>query len=125
MLLISGALAGIGTIAALLFFGVAPGAGFALGSAATIVNFMWLHRAVEALVERMLRSGKRISRLRIVLGFLGRYGLVAILAYAIFKSSARAFAAFLTALPLPILAAMCEAIYEALLNIKDADSANS
>jgi ATP synthase I chain len=125
MLHISFALAVAGLTIVVLLFGMTAAAGFAIGAAVTIFNFVWLHRAVEALIQRMLRGGKGDSRFRMTLGFLGRYGLVALIAYAIFKSSGHAFAAFLAALPLPILAAMCEAVYEAVLNVKDTDSANT
>lgn len=116
----------VGTVVALVMFQVAASVGFALGSAVTILNFVWLHRAAEALIGRMLSDGKTAgSRFRITLGFVGRYTLVGLIAYAIFESSAYAFYGFLMALPLPIVAAMCEAAYEAFSSVKDPDSANS
>lgn len=125
MIRISIVLAGIGAVAAFAVWGTAATIGFALGSIAAILNFVWLHRAAEALIGRMLSDRNTRSRFRITLGFLGRYTLVGLIAYAIFKSSAQAFGAFLAALPLPIIAAMCEAAYEAFLNVKDPDSANT
>ena len=125
MLRVSLVLAVAGAIGAAALFGAAAGAGFAVGSAVSILNFIWLHRAVEALIHRMLQQPAMNSRLRVALAYLSRYGLVVIIAYAIFKSSTRAFGAFLAALPLPVLAAMCEAAYEALANVKDPDSANT
>jgi ATP synthase I chain len=125
MIRFSLALAGIGAAAAFAVWGMAATIGFALGSIAAILNFVWLHRAAEALIGRMLSDQNTGSRFRITLGFLGRYSLVGLIAYAIFKSSAQAFGAFLAALPLPIVAAMCEAAYEAFLNVKDPDSANT
>lgn len=125
MLRISIALGGLGTLLAVAVFGPWAAVGFALGSVVAILNFVWLHRAAQALIGRMLSDRNSGSRFRIVLGFLGRYTLVGLIAYAIFKSSAQAFGAFLAALPLPIVAAMCEAAYEAFLNVKDPDSANT
>lgn len=125
ILRISLVLAVVGTIAGWMIFDAVVAAGFALGAAATILNFVWLHRVVAALVDRMLSQGEGSSRARMTLSFLGRYGLVALIAYAIFKGSTQAFSAFLTALLLPILAAMCEGVYEAFLNIKDPGSTDT
>ena len=127
MVRISIALAFLGTLLALALAMFRPPAavGFALGSVVAIMNFVWLHRAAQAVIGRMLSEKNTGSRFRITMGFLGRYTLVGLIAYAIFKSSAQAFGAFLAALPLPIVAAMCEAAYEAFLNVKDLDSANT
>src|SRR5215468_6025355 len=122
---ISVALGAAGAIAGLAAYNAAVAAGFLLGSVAAILNFVWLHHAVTTLVDRMLNQGQSGSRARITLSFLGRYALVALFAYAIFKSSTQAFGAFLIALPLPILAAMCEAAYEAFANVKDPDSTDT
>ena len=125
ILRISVVLAVAGIIAGAVIFNPVVAAGFALGALATILNFVWLHRVVEALVDRMLSPGGGSSRARMTLSFLGRYALVALIAYAIFKGSSQAFRAFLIALPLPILAAMCEGAYEAFLNIKDSGSSGT
>jgi hypothetical protein len=125
MVRISVVLGLMGTLVALMAFRFPAAVGFALGSVVTILNFVWLHRAAKALVGRMLSERGAGSRFQIVLGFVGRYTLVALIAYAIFKGSAQAFGAFLAALPLPIVAVMCEAAYEAFLNVKDPDSANT
>lgn len=125
MLRICFVLAGIGAVAAFAVWGAAATVGFALGSIVAVLNFVWLHHAAQALIGRMLNERNTASRFRMTLGFLGRYTLVGLIAYAIFKSSAQAFGAFLAALPLPIVAAMCEAAYEAFLNVKDPDSANT
>src|SRR5262249_21628203 len=110
---ISAVLGLTGVIAGFIAFHASVAAGFALGAVAAILNLVWLHRAVESLVDRMLSQAQPAPRARIMLSFFGRYALVALIAYAIFKSSTPAFGAFLIALPLPILAAMCEAAYEA------------
>ena len=45
------ALAGVGTLGILLFARVRFGAGFAIGSGLGILNYIWLHNIVEALVN--------------------------------------------------------------------------
>ncbi|MCI0349023.1 MAG: ATP synthase subunit I [Acidobacteriales bacterium] len=112
----------MGSVIALAAYGVAAAAGFVAGAAASVLNFVWLHRGVAVLVDRMLSQGEAGARSRVLLSLFLRYALVALIAYVIFKSSARAMGAFLIALPLPILAAMCEAAYEAFVNVKDPGS---
>jgi hypothetical protein len=87
--------------------------GFAAGAAVSCLNFRALQRSVEALADRIVNHNSREKGSRIVLRFLLRYGLVAALAYAIFKGSALAFRGFLWGLCLPVAAMMIEAGYEA------------
>ena len=87
--------------------------GVAAGAAVSYVNFRALSKSVEALAERVVnRQSKEKGRV-IVFRFLVRYSLVAIVAYAIFKSSALAFRGFLWGLCLPVVAMMIEAAVEA------------
>jgi ATP synthase I subunit len=87
--------------------------GFAAGSAVSYINFHLLVRGVEGLADRVVnRQSKEKGRV-IVWRFLLRYGLVAIIAYAIFKGSALAFRGFLWGLCLPVVAMMIEAAVEA------------
>jgi len=88
-------------------------AGFAAGSAVSYVNFRVLVRGVESLADRVVNRQSREKGRVIVLRFLLRYGLVALIAYAIFKSSAVAFRGFLWGLCLPVVAMMIEAAVEA------------
>jgi hypothetical protein len=87
--------------------------GVAAGSAVSYVNFRTLIRGVEALGDRIVNRQSKERGWAIVLRFLVRYGLVAIVAYAIFKSSALAFRGFLWGLCLPVAAMMAEAGVEA------------
>ena len=87
--------------------------GFAAGAAVSYLNFHLLVRGVEGLADRVVnRQSKEKGRV-IVWRFLLRYGLVAIIAYAIFKGSALAFRGFLWGLCLPVVAMMIEAAVEA------------
>jgi hypothetical protein len=87
--------------------------GFAAGSAVSYINFHVLVRGVESLADRVVNRQSREKGRIIVLRFLLRYGLVAVIAYAIFKSSALAFHGFLWGLCLPVVAMMIEAGVEA------------
>lgn len=103
----------IGTAAATGFVGWRAGAGVALGSLAGYINFRWLHRGSELMVERMLKQSSRGSGLKLWLAFVVRYALVIACIYAIFRGSTLLFYGFLVALGFPIVAAIGEGIYEA------------
>ncbi len=87
--------------------------GFAAGAAVSYINFLALTRGVEGLAERIVNRHSREKGRKIVLHFLARYGLVAAVAYAIFKGSALAFRGFLCGLCVPVAAMMIEAGFEA------------
>ena len=95
------------------FYGWVGAVGVAAGSAVSYINFRTLIRGVEALGDRIVNRQSKERGLAIVLRFLVRYGLVGIVAYAIFKSSALAFRGFLWGLCLPVAAMMAEAGVEA------------
>jgi hypothetical protein len=97
----------------LWFYGWAGAIGVAAGSAVSYINFRTLIRGVEALGDRIVNRQSKERGWAIVLRFLVRYGLVGIVAYAIFKSSALAFRGFLWGLCLPVAAMMAEAGVEA------------
>ncbi|HYU46534.1 MAG TPA: hypothetical protein VEK84_10200, partial [Terriglobales bacterium] len=77
------------------------------------INFLALARGVEGLAERIVDRHSREKGRKIVLRFLMRYGLVATVAYAIFKSSGLAFRGFLWGVCLPVAAMLLEAGFEA------------
>jgi len=87
--------------------------GGAAGSAVSYINFRALSRGVEALADRVVNRASKEKGRVIVFRFVLRYGLVAVVAYAIFKSSALAFRGFLWGLCLPVAALMVEAGVEA------------
>ncbi len=94
------------------FYRWAGSIGFAFGAAVSYVNFRSLTRGVEGLADRIVNQNSREKGGRIVLRFLLRYGLVAAVAYAIFRGSSLAFRGFLWGLCVPVAALMAEAAWE-------------
>jgi hypothetical protein len=86
--------------------------GFVFGAAVSYINFQSLKRSVEGLADRIVDQNSREKGGLIVLRFLLRYGLVAVVAYAIFKSSSLAFRGFLWGLCVPVAALMAEAVWQ-------------
>jgi hypothetical protein len=96
-----------------LAFGWASALGFAVGAAASWLNFHSLARGVESLADRVVNAHSQERGSMVVARFLLRYLLVGIVAYAIFKGSFYAFRGFLAGLCLPVAAILSEAAYEA------------
>ncbi len=96
----------------LLRFGWKIGLGFVVGCTIAYVNFYWLKRVVTGLADKVTATGKRPSSAGIVLRFVGRYLLMALAAYAIFKISPASLYGLFAGLFLPVGAIMCEAGYE-------------
>jgi len=96
----------------LLRFGWKLALGFVVGSAIAYVNFYCLKRVVTGLADKVTATGKRPSSAGIVLRFTGRYLLMALAAYAIFKVSPASLYGLFAGLFLPVGAIMCEAGYE-------------
>jgi hypothetical protein len=87
-------------------------AGFAFGAVVSYVNFLSLSRGIEGLADRIVNRNSREKGGRVILRFLVRYGLVAAVAYAIFKGPSQAFYGFLWGLCVPVAALMAEAVWE-------------
>jgi len=100
------------------FYGWAGAIGFAAGAAVSYINFRALTRGVEGLAERIVHQHSQEKGRKIVLRFLMRYALVAVVAYAIFKGSALAFRGFLAGLCVPVAAMMIEAGFEAYVALR-------
>ena len=116
------ALSVAGTLLAVLFFTWQSGLGLAIGSLLAYINFVWLHRGTERLAERILASNKTTAtdkseprKVRFAFPFPLRYALLIAVAYVILKSYPRLLIGFIVGLILPILAAMGEGIYEAVV----------
>lgn len=112
----------VGTLAAALLFTWQSGLGLAIGSLLSYINFVWLHRGTERLVERIIASNRATGvgetkprKVRFAFPFPLRYALLIAVAYVILKSYPRLLIGFIVGLILPILAAMGEGIYEALV----------
>lgn len=86
--------------------------GFLAGGAIAILNFVSLKKLVIAFADRVIASEGQQRSSGLVLRFLLRYGLVAVAAYAIFKSSAMSAYGLLAGLGIPAPAIMIEAGYE-------------
>jgi ATP synthase I chain len=99
-------------------YGIPPAAGFAVGALLSWFNFRLLARGVEALGDRIVDRHSRERGHIIVVRFLLRYLLVALIAYAIFKGSLGAFRGFLFGVCTPVAAMMMEAAYEAYMALR-------
>ena len=86
--------------------------GFLGGGAIAVLNFVSLKKLVIAFADRVIYSQGNQRSSGLVLRFVLRYGLVALAAYAIFKSSAMSAYGLLAGLGLPVPAIMIEAGYE-------------
>lgn len=84
---------------------------FVLGGGISLVNFYWLKRTLAALVEAVAVRGRKRSSAGIVLRFVLRYVLIAVAAYAIFRSSAMSMYGLCAGLSLPVGAILIEAAY--------------
>ena len=134
------ALAALG-IAGAWFLAGGPGAiGFAVGATVSSVNFLWLKQAVDALAtkavagadpvtvesEQLEGSGngvpaqpvKRKSGGFVIWKFLGRYGLIGIVAYATLRYTAWNVKALLAGLFLFVAAILAEICVEIALGLK-------
>jgi hypothetical protein len=116
------ALSVAGTLLAALVYTWQSGLGLAIGSLLAYINFVWLHRGTERLVERIIASNTTTAageskprKVRFKFSFPLRYALLIAVAYVILKSYPRLLIGFIVGLILPILAAMGEGIYEAVV----------
>ena len=83
--------------------------GFLVGAAVAYTNFRWLKRTVKALADAVSQAGPPRSRPSVVLRFLMRFVLIALVAYVIFTSYPLAFHGFLGGMFVPVLAIFVEA----------------
>jgi hypothetical protein len=114
MLRITAVLSIAGTGLAALLGGWGSAAGLAIGAVVAYLNSVWLHHGTGLTIQRMLQPGtKQPSQQRVVFSFVGRYLFVLAAAYVILRSYPHARIAFIAGLGLPVIAAMCEGIYEA------------
>ena len=104
----------IGVVLAAFLGGWSSAAGMAAGAIVAALNFVWLHHGTGLTVQRMLTPGSnQPSHQRVAFSFVGRYIFVLAAAYVILRSYPHARIAFIAGLGLPVIAAMCEGIYEA------------
>ena len=113
------ALGVLSSVVVALVLGWRGGLGAMIGAVVGYLNLVWLHHGAAMMVERMLASADKAgSRFRLMLSFVGRYVFLMAIAYAILKSFPSMLKGFTVALFLPVVAATCEGVYEAIVNVK-------
>lgn len=91
-------------------YGISAGIGVAVGTAVAYLNLRSLVRAVEALADRIVEARSTERGGKLVWRFLGRYLLLLVVSYVIFRGSSRAFFGFLAGLCSPVGALMAEGV---------------
>ena len=100
-------------------FGQDAALAFIGGCAIALLNFYWLKRTIAVLIDTAVSStNKKPSPTGVMLRFLGRYVLIAIALYVIFKGSAMSVYGLLGGLSLPVGAVMIEAVYQTFRALK-------
>jgi ATP synthase I chain len=92
--------------------GWAVAAGMLVGTAMGWLNFRWLAASVNAIGDRIVKARSQERGAAIVARGVGRIFLIALVAYGIFAYSVRGLMGFLAGLAMPVIAMMCEAVYE-------------
>ncbi len=83
-------------------------AGFALGASLAILNYFWLHQAIEA----VLGAGSgRVSK-KVIVQFVVRYPLVFAVLYVLYRTGWLPFPAILAGLFVPVAGVLIEAVYQ-------------
>ena len=93
-------------------FGRAVALGFLLGAVISGLNFYWLKQVVSILADGITKNLRRGSPTGVILRFLARYTLIAVIAYAIFSSPTINIYGFFAGLFLPVAAMFGEAFFE-------------
>jgi ATP synthase I chain len=101
----------LGSGAAWVHFGWRVALGFVGGACIAYLNFQSLERIVDALAERTTQSGQAQSGRALVVRFLVRYFLMAVVGYAILSVSRVGVYGLFAGLFLPVAAILCEAAY--------------
>ena len=102
------ALAALATLAVLGAGHTRAAAGFALGATLAIVNYCWLHQAIETLFRA---TSARIPR-GVLLRFILRYPLAALGIYFVYRSGRLPLAAIFAGLFVPVGGVLIEAIVQ-------------
>ena len=106
---------GIGILSLVLIlahFGRAAALGFLVGGVISGLNFYWLKQVVSALADGITENLRRGSATGVIIRFLARYALIAVIAYAIFSSPTLNIYGFFAGLFLPVAAMFGEALFE-------------
>jgi hypothetical protein len=115
----------LGTLAVLVSGRGRTAAGFALGAGLAMVNYYWLHQAIDTLFSL---DHPKLQKL-VVLKFLMRYPLVFAGLYVFYHTGWLPFAAILAGLFVPVAAVLMEAVVQIRAGLKlegtDCDSSVS
>jgi hypothetical protein len=101
-----------GFVTAWAFFGWRLGLGFALGALIAYVNFHWLKKVVAGIADLTVASGTPASSRGLVIRFLLRYFLMALVAFVILTVSRKSLYGLFAGLLLPVTALLCEAVHQ-------------
>lgn len=107
-----GAAGAVCALAVAWFLGWVLAAGLLLGTVLGWTNFRWLAASVNAIGERIVKVKSEERGAAVVARGVGRIFLIALFAYVIFRYSVRGLVGFLAGLAMPVVAMMCEAVYE-------------
>ena len=102
----------VSALAVIRPLGWAPAAGLLFGSLVAVINFRWLAASVNAIGERIVDLRSKERGAAVVVRGVGRIFLIALAAYVIFICSVPGLVGFLAGLAMPVVAIMCEAVYE-------------
>lgn len=100
--------AGVGLLAALLSGRGYFAAGFGLGAALAILNYFWLHQAVEGLMT----AGKSRPSKMVVAKFVIRYPLAFAAVWLFYRTGWLPFMAILAGLCVPVAGVLIEAVIQ-------------
>ncbi len=98
----------VGALSALLGGHVRVAAGFAFGASLAILNYFWLHGAIETLFSANLLRVPRIVAAKLVLRYPLAFGAV----YFFYRTGWLPFAAILAGLFVPVGGVLIEAAYQ-------------
>lgn len=101
-----------GLVTAFTYFGWRIGLGFTLGALISYVNFYWLKKVVAGIADLTVASGTAASSRGVVIRFLLRYFLMALVAFVILAVSRESLFGLFAGLFLPVTALLCEAAYQ-------------
>jgi hypothetical protein len=99
-------------VTAQIYFGWRIALGVALGSVISYVNFHWLKKVVAGVADLAAQNATAASARGIVIRFLVRYFLMALLGFAILTVSRESIYGFFAGLLATVAALLCEAVYE-------------
>ena len=101
-------LSAAGTVVAGILEGARFGASFALGAALAMLNYFWMHQAIEALFS----AGQARVPGRVVLKFAMRYPLAFAGIYLVYKTGWVPLMAILAGLFIPVAGVLMEAVVQ-------------